>query len=190
MYLSIIDKIILVMKYFLSSFLGIEMFIASLIIFLFLIFNLKYDNSIVKIGISILLVAIMLFISGGFHTYAKDSINSFIKLIMNYYYFPSLALYYIIALISIVILICTLINDKISNIKRCINYIFLSLFFMFFIGLISYLIKNKIRLVLDYSLYQDDLILSFVQISNFIFLIWIIITIFWYLYRYFKRKFD
>lgn len=190
MYLSIIDKFILVIKYFFSSFLGIEMFIVSLLIFLFLLFNLKYKNSIVKIGISIFLVVIMLFISGGFHTYVKDSINSFIKLIMNYYYFPSLALYYIIALISIIILIYTIINDKISNIKRCLNYTFLSLFFMFFIGLVSYIIKNKIRLVLDYSLYQDDLILSFIQISNFIFLIWIFITGFWYLYSYFKRKFD
>ncbi len=112
MYLSIIDKFILVIKYFFSSFLGIEMFIVSLLIFLFLLFNLKYKNSIVKIGISILLVVIMLFISGGFHTYVKDSINSFIKLIMNYYYFPSLALYYIIALISIIILIYTIINDN------------------------------------------------------------------------------
>ena len=190
MYLSIIDKIILIIKYFFSSFLGIEMFVLGLLIFLFLTLNLKYKNYIVKIGISILLISIMLFISGGFHSYVSDSINSFIKLIMNYYYFPSLALYYIMVLIAVIILICTVINDNISNIKRIINYSFLSIFFMFFIGLVSYLVNEKIKFTLDYSIYKDDLVLSFIQVSNFIFLIWIIITCFWYLYKYFKRKFD
>ena len=40
------------------------------------------------------------------------------------------------------------------------------------------------------TLYQNDTILSIVQVSNFIFVLWILITAFYYLYKYFKKKYD
>ena len=42
----------------------------------------------------------------------------------------------------------------------------------------------------DLKLYENDIILSIVQISNFILVIWIIITGFYWLYRYFHNKYD
>ncbi len=188
--LSIIDKILLIFKYFFSSFLGIEILLIGVLLLVFLILNIKRNVLIVKISIPIILIIIMLFISGGFHNYVMESIDACIKFIMNYYYFPSMALYYILSLIVVIVLIVTLLNDKIDIIKKYINYIFLSLFFILFLGVISYIINNNIELVLDYSIYENDLVLSFIQISNFIFFIWLLITCFWYLYKYFKKKFD
>ena len=40
------------------------------------------------------------------------------------------------------------------------------------------------------SLYQNDIILSIVQISNLLFFGWLLITLFYELYQFYKRKFD
>ena len=40
------------------------------------------------------------------------------------------------------------------------------------------------------NLYKNDTILSLIQISNFLFLVWIIFTGFYHLYKYFKKRFD
>ena len=45
--------------------------------------------------------------------------------------------------------------------------------------------------LLDLSvLYQNDTILSLVQISNFILLIWLLYTGFYWLHVFFKKKYD
>ena len=58
---------------------------------------------------------------------------------------------------------------------------------MSFIALASY---DKVDIMEKSILYQNDTILSVVQVSNFLFVLWILITIFYYLYKYFKKKFD
>lgn len=190
MNLSILDKILLILKYFMSSFLGIEMFLVVLLLFLFLVLNIKKNNSLVKIIIPIILVAIFLFISGGFHTYVVASIHYFIKKIMTYYYFPSIALYYIIILVVTVIFIYTILRDKMNQIKKVFNYILFSLIYVLFLGFSSYIIYHKMELLLDYSIYNDPLCLSFIQVSNVLFLLWGLVTVFYYLYFYFRKKFD
>ena len=40
------------------------------------------------------------------------------------------------------------------------------------------------------ELYKNDTILSIVQISNLLLVIWLVVTGFYYLYRYFKKRFD
>ena len=40
------------------------------------------------------------------------------------------------------------------------------------------------------TLYENDLILSLVQLSNFILVIWIIFTGFYWFYKYLKKRFD
>ena len=58
---------------------------------------------------------------------------------------------------------------------------------MSFIALASY---DRVDIMDKATLYQNDTILSIVQVSNFIFVLWILITMFYYLYKYFKKKFD
>ena len=40
------------------------------------------------------------------------------------------------------------------------------------------------------DLYKNEVILSIVQISNLLLLVWLIFTLFYELYKYFKKKFD
>lgn len=190
MNLSILDKVSLTFQYFTSSFLGIELGFIILLCFLFLLFNIKRKNKIVKVAVPAFLVSILLFISGGFHSYTKECIDHFIKLFMQQYYFPSMSLYYISIVVVTVLFIYTILKDDMLKIKRITNYVFFSIIYLFFLGVMSYVIREGISLTLDASIYADSYILAFIQMSNFILLFWILFTFFYYLYGYLKKKFD
>ena len=58
---------------------------------------------------------------------------------------------------------------------------------MTFMSLCSY---DSVDVVDTSVLYQNEIILSIVQISNLILVIWILYTCFYHLYLYFKKKYD
>ena len=190
MNLSFIEKIGIILKYFTSSFLSIEIFLIVFSLFLFVFLNIKYNDKRVKILIPTILVGILFIIFVYYNSFAIKCFDSFIKSLMYYYYFPNIALYYVIVLFITILFIYTLLNKKIDNKKKIFNYIFFSLVYLMFLELIGYVSINNITLVLGNGLYKNDVILSLIQISNLITLIWIIVTIFYYLYNYFKKKFD
>jgi hypothetical protein len=58
---------------------------------------------------------------------------------------------------------------------------------MAFVALAAY---DSVDLVEVSVLYQNETILSLVQISNLILLVWLLFTGFYHLYKYFKKKYD
>jgi hypothetical protein len=83
----------------------------------------------------------------------------------------------------------TLFSD-ISIIKKIINYIFTSIIYFLFFLFIVRVTMNGIVLMDLSNVYNDEVILSIVQISNLLFVIWIIVTVFYKLYNFYKKKFD
>ena len=134
------------------------------------------------IGINIEFI-IGIFIS--YTTYVKTCIDSFFKGIMNYIYFPSTIVYFFIILFVTIMSLVTLFSKKMTLFKKVINYLLFSI--MAFISLGAY---YGVDLADTTILYQNDTILSFVQISNFVLLIWLIYTGFYYLFKHFKKKYD
>ena len=190
MNLSLIDKIETIFKYIFSSFLSIEMFVLSLLLFVILIVNLKRKNTLVQmiaIGVYIGFI-IGIFIS--YTTYVKTCIDSFFKGIMNYIYFPSTIVYFFIILFVTIMSLVTLFSKKMTLFKKVINYLFFSILYFLFMAFISLGAYYGVDLVDTTILYQNDTILSFVQISNFVLLIWLIYTGFYYLFKHFKKKYD
>lgn len=49
---------------------------------------------------------------------------------------------------------------------------------------------SKVDMMDTVSMYTNNYILSLVQISNVVFIFWLIITLFSMLYRFFKKKYD
>lgn len=188
--LTLIQKLKLVFKYFFSSFMSIELLIIVLCIFLFLFFNLKRNKTVVNIFIPIIILLFIAFMAMGFHEYTVSAVEEIIKLIMHYYYFPSMSFYFVIIIFTTIYLIKTVYSEKVSKKFKIFNYIFSFILFSFFVGLFSYVISNGIGLSTDYSIYKDAYILSFIQISNLIFVIWLFILGIIKLYTYFKRKYD
>ena len=74
--------------------------------------------------------------------------------------------------------------------KKIVNYFFFSTLYFLFMSFIALGAHYGIDLVDINLLYQNDTILSIVQISNFLLLIWLIYTGFYHLFKYFKKKYD
>ena len=141
----------------------------------------------IAIGIYIGFV-IGIFVS--YTTYVKTCIDSFTKGVMNYIYFPSTIVYFFIMVFVTVMILMTLFSKKLNTFKKVINYFIFSILYFLFMSFIALGAHYGIDLVDTALLYQNDTILSIVQISNLILLIWLIYTGFYHLFKFFKKKYD
>ena len=190
MNLSIIDKIVTVLKYIFSSFLSIELFIFSILLFVFLIINFKKKNKFIQILIIGIYIGFLLGIVLSYSMYVKSCIDSLVKVIINYIYFPSTIMYFFIILFVTGVLFYTVFSKKLSDFKKIVNFTIFSILYYFFTSFIALATSDGVDLLDVVTLYKNDTILSIVQVSNFILLIWLLFTGFYYLYKYFKKRFD
>lgn len=190
MEMTIIDKIALIFKYIFSSFMGIELFLLSLILFLFTFLNIKKNNKKVKVISAILCIGFLIGIILTYKSYAQESIDSFIKAVLSYLYFPSMVVYFFIILFVTVDIIITIFSNKMPRTKKIVNSIVLSILYFCFMAVISIALTNDINLSSTVSLYTNDTLLSFIQMSNLLFAFWIEFTILYYFYKFLQKKFD
>lgn len=190
MELTIFDKLAYIFKYITSSFLGIEILILSILLFLFTVLNIKKNNKIVKIVSSILCLGFLIGIVISYHNYALYCIDSFIKLFLSYLYFPSMVTYFFMMIMTTIALIVTILSNRMSKSKRIINSIALAFLYLCFMCVAALAISNNLDLSVAKELYQNDTLLSFIQISNLIFSFWVEYTILYYLYKFLEYKLD
>ena len=188
MNLSLLEKLGIIFKYIFSSFLSIEMFVLSLLLFVILIVNLKKDNELVQMIAIGIYIGFIIGILISYSTYVKTCVNSFVKAIMNYVYFPSTIVYFFIILFVTVMILYTLFSKQLTIFKKIINYAFFSILYFFFMAFIALAAYDSVDLVDVAILYQNETILSLVQISNLILLVWALFTGFYHLYKYFKKR--
>ena len=190
MNLSIVEKFGTIFHYIFSSFLSIEMFILSLLLFLILIANLKRNRLFVQMIAIGIYIGFIIGILISYTTYVSTCIDSFVKEIMNYIYFPSTIVYFFIMAFVTVMILWTLFSKKMTYFKKVLNYSFFSILYFFFMSFIALAAYDGVDLVDITKLYQNNTILCLVQISNFILLIWLLVTGFYWLYKYFKNEYD
>ena len=172
--ISIFNKLKIILNYYFSSFMSLELLIMVICVFAFLFLNLKSNKRIIKIFVPISTLLFLAFIAMGFHNYVVAAVEQLVKMVMNYFYFPSMAFYFVIIILSTIYLIYNVWTKKYSNKYKIFNYSFALVLYILFIGLFSYVVSNGISLSIDYSIYKDEYIISFVQISNIVFALWFI----------------
>ena len=116
MEMTIIDKLTLIFKYIISSFMGIELFILSLILFLFTFLNIKKNNKIVKIISALLCIGFLVGIVVTYKSYAIQRIVFGLGVIFGIIYFIKLFIFSIYGSIFLYNFIC--------NSRYNYNYIF------------------------------------------------------------------
>ncbi len=188
--LSLFEKFGILFRYIFSSFLSIEMFLLSLLLFMILVVNLRRNNHLVQMIAIGIYIGFVIGILISYSTYVKSCMDSFVKAIMNYIYFPSTIVYFFIILFVTVMILWTLFSKKMSQFKKIVNYLFFSILYFFFMSFVALAAYDMVDLLDIAKLYQNETILCLVQISNFILLIWLLFTGFYYLFFYFKKKFD
>ena len=190
MNLSLLEKFQTIFNYIFSSFLSIEMFVLSLLLFVVLITNLKRNNIYIQMGAIGVYLGFIIGIFISYNSYVHSCIDSFFKAVMNYIYFPSTIAYFFIMVFVTILILWTVFSKKLSIFKKIVNYFFFSILYFFFMSFVSLAAYNMLDLLDTSSLYENDIILSLVQVSNFILLIWLLFTAFYWLFIFFKRKFD
>ena len=190
MNLSLLEKFGIIFKYIFSSFLSIEMFILSLLLFIILIVNLKKKNYIVQMVAIGVYIGFIIGIVISYTTYVKTCVDSFVKAVMNYIYFPSTVVYFFIIIFVTIMILYTLFSKKLSMFKKIVNYTVFSTLYFLFMSFIACATYDSVDLMNKVELYKNETILSFVQVSNFILLIWLLYTGFYHLYKFFKKKYD
>lgn len=187
---GLLEKMKIIFELLFSSFMSIEILIFFLLLFLLLIFNIKIKNKIVPIALSVVCISLMLSFMIGFSSYTITCVDSFIMKVMDYYYFPSTVVFFFICLFMIGVFIYTLFSKKLNTLKKVINYLCSIVVFLFFSLFTCIAIVNKLDLADQIALYENKQIITVVQVSNLVVLFWIIVTVFYYLYLFFKKKFD
>lgn len=190
MNLSLIGKFEIIFKYIFSSFLSVEMFILSFLLFFILVVNLRRNNHLVQMIAIGIYIGFVIGILISYSTYVKTCVDSFTKALMNYIYFPSTIVYFFIIIFVTILILYTLFSKKMTQFKKIINYLFFSTLYFFFMSFIALAAYDSVDLVDVTKLYQNETVLSLVQISNFILLIWLLFTGFYHLYKFFRRKYD
>lgn len=190
MELSLFEKMKMIFELLFSSFMFLELFILFLLLFLLGVVNIKANNKILPIFLTVIFgISILGFVI--YHsTYVAMCIDTFIMKVMDYYYFPSTVVFFFLFFIAVLIFIYTLFSKKLLLWKKIFNYGIMSIIFLFFSMFVGSANLNHVDLADTVSLYQHDQILSIVQLSNLVFLCWIVVSFFYHLYLFFRRKFD
>lgn len=190
MELTIFDKISTMLKYIFSSYMGIELFILSLLLFTFTILNIKKNNKIVKIISIILCIAFLIGLIIAYHDYAVYCIDSFITFLLSKIYFPSMVVYFFIMIIVTIAIIITIMSKKMAKSKKIVNSVVLSFMYLCFMCVAAIALTENLDLSVASNLYKNDTLLSFIQVSDLIFFFWCEYTILYYFYKLLEYKLD
>lgn len=190
MAVSFMEKIDLVFRNTFSSFLGIETLAIALLLFLFLILNISRKSKVVKVGIFLIIIGFLFGVAYLNRSYTIYSIDYLIKVVMNYIYFPSTLVYFIIIVLSAIFIISSNFSKKMPPLKKWLDAIFFSIIYFLFFNFIIVVFNNKLDLTDKVGLYADKTVLSIIQLSNLFFVVWLIVLLFYKLYDYFKTRYD
>lgn len=190
MAVSFMEKIDLVFRNTFSSFLGIETLAIALLLFLFLILNISRKSKVVKVGIFLIIIGFLFGVAYLNRSYTIYSIDYLIKVVMNYIYFPSTLVYFIIIVLSAIFIISSNFSKKMPPLKKWLDAIFFSIIYFLFFNFIIVIFNNKLDLTDKVGLYADKTVLSIIQLSNLFFVVWLIVLLFYKLYDYFKTRYD
>lgn len=167
--LNFISKISLFIKLNFSSFLSIEEALIFILIFLFLLFNLKYKNKIVSIFIPFLLLFITsfsIFLFGSDIIYVLETI---VKGIIYSFYFPNIIFYIVTVLISFFFFLYTIISKKLTNKEKIINYLICGFHLYLFVLFTTNCLNLKVSLISPAKIYKHDELYILVAVSQIIF---------------------
>ncbi len=190
MFMSFLEKLQLVFQYAFSSFLEMSLLLLTLLFFVLLSLNIKYKKKIINyaaVAVMTLFIGIVILLNKEYAMYCVDFL---LKGIMEYIYFPSTVIYFTIIFVVTILSVITVVNDKLTLFKKIINYLCFGMLYFLFFSFMGEVIHSGVSLADKSQLYTNNLVLALVQISNFIFIGWLIYTGFWYLFRYFKKKYD
>lgn len=172
--LSIIEQIMTFITLPFQSFLTIEILLIFIILYIFVLYNEKRQSKKVKVTLTALIIFFFSLLVFYFSDDIIDVLSEIIKTIMRCFYFPNIVFYILTVIISLIILIYTVLKEKITKLNKIITYTFTIIHLFLFTNFISLAITNNLSLIDNDNIYQHDQMFVIVLFSQIIFILLII----------------
>ena len=142
-----------------------------------MIVNVKKNKTIGKSLFIIGWIFIILFVIIKYNGYLSKLFDNLINTVFRQIFFPNLATYIIIIIITNIIFLYTILNKKTKTLSKITNSIFFSLIMVLMVYTLDLIIKNKINVYEQEQLYTNEQVLTIIEASTIIFGLWILIII-------------
>ena len=172
--LSIIEQIMTFITLPFQSFLTVEILLIFIILYIFVLYNEKRQSKKVKVTLTALIIFFFSLLVFYFSDDIIDVLSEIIKTIMRCFYFPNIVFYILTVIISLIILIYTVLKEKITKLNKIITYTFTIIHLFLFTNFISLAITNNLSLIDSANIYQHDQMFVIVLFSQIIFILLII----------------
>ena len=172
--LSIIEQIMTFITLPFQSFLTIEILLIFIILYIFVLYNEKRQSKKVKVTLTALIIFFFSLLVFYFSDDIINVLSEIIKTIMRCFYFPNIVFYILTVIISLIILIYTVLKEKITKLNKIITYTFTIIHLFLFTNFITLAITNNLSLIDSANIYQHDQMFVIVLFSQIIFMLLII----------------
>lgn len=161
------------------KYIGFLVFLIYSVLLFILVVNMHKKNKVIKYGFIILFITlvIILMLSN------EVIINTLLRSMINYLYFPSFTSYIVTVTLSLCILVYSIFNERLPDKIRIINYVFASLM------IVSYVIFLMLEVdITSYnSLYNVGSLFCLRYVTR-TFTLWVIILLIIKYFRFFLKK--
>ena len=152
---------------------GITSLVFLIIILLTSYFGGKKITKIITFTIYLIVIGTLIYF---FHTEVFMLVDYLINNIFILLFFPNLAIYTLILIIVNIIMIRSIVL-KYGKVLKFINAIFFVIFNIIFYLIIDNVIKNKVNIYEQLSIYTNNNLLILIQISMYLFIIWLVVLL-------------
>ena len=173
-----IEKLNVLLAIIKSSPFFLTCFIVGLFIISFVALDFKTTKKVRGKLMLLCLVATIGFIIYKYYNYLLSISDNLVEEIFMALYFPNLAVYSIIILITNICLFSSLINKKTKNSYKVANIFSCVLINFLFILILETIIKNKIDVYETLTVYSNKELLILLELSTCVFLAWLFVVMF------------
>ena len=190
MNISLFEKLSIVFGLLFSSPFTVLLFVFAIFIGASLFVHLYVEKKQVKFIFPILYFVFLGILVFQYQDYVIKGISLYIDDLFMKAYFPSLSLYFTFIVMNVIVLLITLFSNKITKYSKILNIVsFSSLQFLLalFLNTIS---TKKLDVTNWNALYEQKEILSLIEVSMGIFLLWIFFLVIGFAFHQINKHYD
>lgn len=183
---SIVEKIKLFFDSVISTPFFIVYAIIGILLMVMMILDIRRKKKISKLVYILCLTFLASFVIVKYFEYIIKIIDTFVEIIIQTLYFPNIAIYLVMLLISNITFFVIWFSKKNIKSYKIISIIGNGVIDFLFIMILSFIAKNNIDVSIDVKLFEDFTILTLLQLSMATFTSMYLLLLFVKLYRHFK----
>lgn len=171
--LSLTEKFKIISDLIKSQSFFITLFAILVLTIIILVVNLKEKSKAPKIAAAIVFVGLAILVIARYGKYVLSFNDSIVEKVFKAIYFPNLVVYFSMLVISILLLVVMLINKKFSLVTKITNVVSFFGIWFFFVLTLDLVKKEGINFYEVKELYTNKSVMTLLQTSMSIFVIWL-----------------